>query len=33
MNGDYYEGTFKDGFIDGKGKYTRKNGDFYEGEW
>ncbi len=28
-----YEGTFRDGKFDGKGKQTFKNGDIYEGEW
>lgn len=30
---DKYEGTFKNGLPDGKGKYTWKNGDFYYGGW
>jgi hypothetical protein len=32
-NGDKYEGTFKDGNIDGKGKYTSKDGEVYDGEF
>src|SRR6266852_3028718 len=30
---DSYEGTFKAGLPDGKGKYTWKNGDSYDGQW
>tara|TARA_B100001093_G_scaffold510127_1_gene575424 strand:- start:126 stop:1406 length:1281 start_codon:yes stop_codon:yes gene_type:complete len=28
-----YEGTFKEGLIHGKGKFTYNNGDTYEGDW
>jgi hypothetical protein len=28
-----YEGEFKNGYPDGKGKYTWANGDFYYGGW
>jgi hypothetical protein len=31
-NGGTYEGTFLDGQLTGRGKYTSKNGDTYEGE-
>lgn len=30
---DTYQGTFKGGLPDGKGKYTWKNGDYYFGGW
>lgn len=30
---DSYTGDFKKGVPDGKGKYTWKNGDWYDGEW
>jgi len=30
-NGDEYEGDFKEGFIDGFGKYKWKHGSEYEG--
>jgi len=30
---DTYEGTFKNGLPEGKGKYTWKNGDYYFGGW
>jgi hypothetical protein len=30
---DSYTGEFKNGYPDGKGKYTWKNGDWFEGEW
>ena len=30
---DSYEGMFKAGLPDGKGKYTWKNGDSYDGQW
>lgn len=30
---DKYEGYFKKGWPDGKGKYTWENGNYYEGEW
>merc|ERR1712159_556482 len=34
VNGDVYEGSWKDGELDGKGKMTyKKDGDIYEGEW
>ena len=32
-NGDFYEGTFKNGNMDGQGKMTYKNGDIYDGEF
>ena len=34
-NGDYYEGTYKDGVRDGQGVYTYagESGNKYEGEW
>ncbi|CAA2952354.1 phosphatidylinositol 4-phosphate 5-kinase 6-like [Olea europaea subsp. europaea] len=28
-----YEGSFKNGFVDGEGMYTRLNGDTYRGSW
>jgi hypothetical protein len=30
---DSYKGTFKNGYPDGTGKYTWKNGDYYFGNW
>ena len=30
---DSYTGEFKNGYPDGIGKYTWKNGDWYEGSW
>jgi hypothetical protein len=30
---DSYEGVFRSGLPHGKGKYTWKNGDWYDGEW
>ena len=33
LNGDYYEGQFKDNKREGVGKYVRSNGDYYEGEF
>jgi hypothetical protein len=30
---DKYEGHFKNGWPDGKGKYTWANGDIYDGDW
>lgn len=30
---DTYEGTFKNGLPEGKGKYTWKNGNYYFGNW
>ena len=30
---DIYKGTFKNGYPDGTGKYTWKNGDYYYGNW
>jgi hypothetical protein len=33
MGEDAYEGAFRSGVPDGKGKYTWKNGDYYDGEW
>ncbi len=30
---DSYTGQFKDGLPDGSGKYTWKNGNWYDGEW
>jgi hypothetical protein len=30
---DSYTGEFKNGYPEGKGKYTWKNGDWFEGEW
>ena len=30
---DTYEGDFKNGLPEGKGKYTWKNGDYYYGGW
>ena len=30
---DRYEGSFKNGLMDGQGKYTYPNGSFYEGNW
>ena len=32
-NGDYYKGSFKDGYPHGKGKMFWANGDYYEGNW
>ena len=32
-DGDLYEGDFKDGEPDGKGKYTHKNGNIYDGDF
>ena len=32
-NGDTYEGEWKKGMIEGKGKFIAKNGDAYEGQW
>lgn len=32
-NGDYYEGEWKKGQPNGKGKMVYANGDVYEGEW
>ncbi len=33
LNGDVYEGEWKDGLRNGKGIYTTANGKKYEGEW
>ena len=33
INGDMYEGDFKNDFSDGKGIYYSKNGDLYEGDF
>lgn len=33
MDGDRYEGEWKDGRMHGKGAYHYSNGDKYEGEW
>jgi hypothetical protein len=30
---DNYEGNFKNGYPDGHGKYTWKNGNYYTGNW
>jgi len=30
---DSYTGDFKNGYPDGKGKYTWKNGDWFDGQW
>src|SRR6266700_3187705 len=30
---DSYTGNFKNGYPDGEGKYTWKNGSTYEGSW
>jgi hypothetical protein len=30
---DSYSGSFKNGYPDGEGKYTWKNGDIYTGSW
>jgi hypothetical protein len=30
---DSYSGHFKDGYPDGTGRYTWKNGSWYDGEW
>jgi hypothetical protein len=30
---DTYKGTFKNGYPEGTGKYTWKNGDYYFGNW
>jgi len=30
---DTYTGNFKDGYPDGEGKYTWKNGTWYDGNW
>jgi hypothetical protein len=30
---DTYEGSFKNGYPDGSGKYTWKNQDYYTGKW
>ena len=30
---DTYVGNFKNGYPDGKGKYSWKNGDWYDGSW
>jgi hypothetical protein len=30
---DSYRGNFKNGYPDGEGKYTWKNGSTYEGSW
>ena len=32
-NGDTYLGTAKNGKWSGKGKYTWKNGAYYDGDW
>ena len=32
-NGDVYEGNWKDGKKNGKGKYTYTDGTVYEGDW
>lgn len=33
LNGDVYEGAFKNGKFEGKGKLIRRNGDVYEGDF
>ena len=33
LNGDKYDGEWKDGKMHGKGVYTYINGDQYEGEY
>jgi len=33
VDGDRYEGEWKDGRMHGKGAYHYSNGDKYEGEW
>lgn len=30
---DTYTGSFKNGYPDGEGKYTWKNGNWYQGQW
>lgn len=32
-NGDQYEGEWTDGVPDGHGRYTWKDGSFYDGTW
>ena len=32
-DGSKYEGTFKDGKIDGNGIFSYNDGDTYDGEW
>ena len=32
-DGDIYDGEWKDGNFNGKGKYTYADGIIYEGEW
>jgi hypothetical protein len=33
VNGDIYEGDWKNGAKEGKGKFTWRNGNVYEGNW
>ena len=33
QNGNYYEGEFRRGMMEGKGVYTWKDGRVYEGEF
>jgi len=33
LNGDYYDGNFSQGKIQGNGMMKFMNGDIYDGEW
>ena len=33
VNGDVYDGEYKDDKRNGRGKHTYANGDVYDGEW
>lgn len=33
IQGDVYQGSFKEDSLNGQGKLLHANGDYYEGEW